>query len=204
VLLEMGRFTQFMPKMSSRCMYALGALVIGIVLLYVCMCTVEGFADEKPTVSVYLNLDKSLSTDYYSTDKDNKYIKKNKDAILIKGSKCTIEFIKPFTVKKYTIYQYSTDCNAKKLNSTTKACWTNISAQNPIIINNENGTIPINNTKTYEKINVDLYTSKFGKLYNTNTNDVGNNEKTDAPPPHDAVPSKFPTPSNIRIDLVLI
>ena len=110
-----------MAKHSMRGFYALGALVLGIILLYVIVRNVEPFANKtvNKTVSIYANISKTGNNISYSGTTDN--------SVTGAGGRGKITLTMPTNykvqnVQYYKIAQNNGKCNNANIINNT-ACW---------------------------------------------------------------------------------
>ena len=106
-----------MAKHSMRGYYALGALVLGIILLYIVISNAEPFANK--TVSIYANISKTGNNISYSGTTDN--------SVTGAGGQGKITLTMPANykvqnVQYYKIAQNNGKCNKTDIISNT-VCW---------------------------------------------------------------------------------
>jgi len=106
-----------MAKHSMRGYYALGALVLGIILLYIVIRNVEPFANK--TISVYANIDRNQKITYSGS---NDASVKGVEAGLTKFTMMLPTTYKVQSVQYYKIGMNNSKCNKTDIINNT-ACW---------------------------------------------------------------------------------
>jgi hypothetical protein len=167
-----------MAKQSMRTYYILGALILGIVLLYLYTNNIEPFAS---TSRIYVYIPQSGPAKMVSSSNPNISL----DSIT--ANKLKLKFKTPMTLKDYTMEAYK-----KTTPSCTTNCWTKVSITGtPIDIQNTTETKSISANGKLNKAQKSEKTISFTNFTKGYLPLLEHNE------------NKLPNKANIRIDLVL-
>ena len=158
-----------------RTYYILGALILGIVLLYLYTNNIEPFAS---TSSIYVFIPESGNAKMISSTDPNISL----DSIT--SNKLKLKFNKPMTLKDYSMVSYKPSCKTN--------CWTKVSIP---------GT-PIDIQNTTEKKSISANGKLAGAQQSEKTISFTNFTKGNLPK-LEYNQNNLPDKANIRIDLVL-
>lgn len=162
-----------MAKQSMRTYYVLGALLLGIVLLYLYTNNIEPFSS---TSSIYVYIPQSGSAKFISSTDPNISL----DSIT--SNKLKLKFKKPVTLKNYSMLSYKPSCKTN--------CWTKVSVPGTLI--------DIKNTT--ERKSISANGKLAGAQQSESSISFSNFSKGNLPT---LEYNKLPDKANIRIDLVM-
>lgn len=174
-----------MAKHSMRGFYALGALVLCIVLLYVVIRNNEPFADMKKRIFLYMPATGNATV-----------VDAAGLSVTPTTNKITISYgSKTYTMANYDIFAYGKNCRDQKAKDKNGNCWYTVSVPgNPVTVSNHTGSSVIGAKsnagllRTKQKAEKGITITQFSRANCSN------------PETNTAI---LPNKANIRIDLTL-
>ena len=174
-----------MVKHSMRGFYALGAIILCIILLYVIIRTVEPFEDNKKSIYLYMPATGNATV-----------VDAAGLSVTPTTNKCTVSYgSKTYTLNDYNIFAYGKNCTDQKAKDKNGNCWYKVTVPgNPVTVSNDTGSSVIG-----AKSNAGLLTTKQ-KAEKGLTITQFSRANCSNPETNTGI---LPNKANIRIDLIL-
>jgi hypothetical protein len=174
-----------MAKHSIRGYYALGALVLGIILLYIVIRNVEPFEDNKKSIYLYMPATGNATV----VDAAGLTVTPSTNKIVISyGSN-------KYTLANYDVHAYGRNCTDQKAKDKNGNCWYKVTVPgNPVTVSNYEGTAAIGAKSNAGLLTIKQKAEKGLTVTQFSRANCSNPETST---------DKLPNKANIRIDLTL-
>ena len=174
-----------MAKHSMRGFYALGALVLCIVLLYVVMRNVEPFTNNKKSIFLYM-----------PATGNARVVDAAGLSVTPTTNKITISYgSKTYTMANYDIFAYGKNCTDQKAKDKNGYCWYKVTVPgNPVTLSNYDGNAAIGAKSKAGLLTIKQKAEKGLTITQFSRVNCGYPETNTA---------ILPNKANIRIDLML-